>query len=72
MGDKRIEVSFHAAAKAQAAQTLKQHMLGRGDEGNSDKLTPGTDKSLKDKERKDKAEKREKREKDNTRQNKKP
>jgi hypothetical protein len=38
--DKRIEVSLHAAAKARAAQTFKEHTPGRGDGGNADKLTP--------------------------------
>jgi hypothetical protein len=69
--DKRIEVGLHAAAKAQAAQTFKQQTPGRGDRGKSGKLTPRSDKSLKDKEHKDK-EMQEKREKDQARQNTKP
>jgi ribosomal protein L12E/L44/L45/RPP1/RPP2 len=64
--DKRIEVSLHAAARAQAAQTFKQPTPGRGDGGNPDRPTARRDKSLKDKE------KREKREKDKTRQHNKP
>jgi hypothetical protein len=66
--DKRIEVSLHAAAKAQAAQTFKQPTPGRGDGGNPDIPTARPDKSLKDKELRDK----EKRETDKTRQHKKP
>jgi hypothetical protein len=69
--DKRIEVSLHAAAKAQAAQTLKQPTPGKGDKGNPDRPTARPDKNLKDKELWDK-EKREKRENDKTRQHKKP
>ena len=69
--DKRLEVSLHAAAKAQAAQTFKQSTPGRGDGGNPDRPTTRPDKNLKDKEIRDK-EKREKRDKDKTRQNKKP
>jgi hypothetical protein len=68
---KRIEVSFPAAAKAQAAQTFKQSTPGRVDGGNPERPTARPDKSLKDKELGDK-EKREKREKDKTRQHKKP
>jgi hypothetical protein len=73
--DKRIEVSPHAAAKAEAAQTFKQPTPGRGDGGNADKLTPRPDKTLKDKNLKDKEQKdkdkRDKQEKDKARQNKK-
>jgi hypothetical protein len=69
--DKRIEVSLHAAARAQAAQTFKQLTPGRGDGGNPGRPTPRPDKNLKDKELMDK-EKREKRDKDTTRQHKKP
>jgi hypothetical protein len=69
--EERIEVSLHAAAKAQAAQTFKQPTPGRGDGGNPDRPTARPDKNLRDKELKDK-EKREKREKDKTRQHKKP
>jgi hypothetical protein len=36
--EKRIEVSLHAAAKAQAAQTFQQPTPGDG--GNADRLTP--------------------------------
>jgi hypothetical protein len=64
--NKRIEVSLHAAAKAQAARTFKQPMPGEDDEGNADRLAPRSDKSLKDKGQKDK------REKDKARQIKKP
>jgi hypothetical protein len=46
---KRIEVSLHAAAKAQAAQTFKQPTPG-GNGGNPDRLAPRPDKSLKEKE----------------------
>jgi hypothetical protein len=49
MGDNRIEVSLHAAAKAHPAQTFNQPTLGRGYGGNPYKLTPWPDKSLKDK-----------------------
>jgi hypothetical protein len=52
--DERIEVSLHVGAKAQAVQTFKQQTPASGDGGNSDKLTPRPDKSLKDKEHKDK------------------
>jgi hypothetical protein len=52
--DKRIEVSLHAAAKAQAAQTLKHPTPGEDDGGNPDRRTPRSDKSLKDKELKEK------------------
>jgi hypothetical protein len=69
--DKRNEISLHAAAKAQAVQTLKQPTPGRGDGGNPDRPTARPDKNIKDKDRKDN-EKREKREKDKTRQHKKP
>jgi hypothetical protein len=68
---KRIEVSLHSAAEAQAAQTGKQLTHARGDGGNFDGLTPRSDKSLKDRELKGK-EKREKCEKDKARYNKKP
>jgi hypothetical protein len=69
--DKRIEISLHAAAKAQAAQTFKQPTPGMGGGGNPDRPTARLDKNLKDKELKD-MEKREKRDKDKTRQHKKP
>jgi hypothetical protein len=69
--DKRIEVSLHAAAKAQAAQTVKQSTPGTGDGGNPDRPTARPDKNLKNKELMDK-EKREKRDKDKTRQHKNP
>jgi hypothetical protein len=69
--DKRIEVSLHAAAKVQAAETYKQPTPGRGDRGNPNIPTARPDKNVKDKELKDR-ERREKREKDNTRQHKKP
>jgi hypothetical protein len=69
--DKHIEVSLHAAAKGQAAQTFKQPTPDRGDGGKSDKSTSRPGKNLKDKELKHK-EKREKREKDKARQDKKP
>jgi hypothetical protein len=71
MEDKLIEVSLHAAAKAQATQTFKQPTPGRGDGGTPDIPTARRDKSLKGKDLKDK-EKHEKREKDKTRQHKKP
>jgi hypothetical protein len=61
--DKRIEVSLHVAAKAQAAQTFKQPTPGKGDGGNPDRPTPRSDKNLKNKE---------KREKDKTRKHKEP
>jgi hypothetical protein len=69
--DKRIEVSLHAAAKAQAVQTFKQLTHGMGDGGNPDRPAARPDKNLTDKNLKDK-EKREKREKDKTHQHKKP
>jgi hypothetical protein len=54
--DKRIEVSLHMAAKAQAAtKTFKQSAPGRGEEGNPKRLTPRPDKSLNDKEQKEKS-----------------
>jgi hypothetical protein len=69
MEDTRIEVSVHAAAKAQAAQIFKQPVPGRGEGGNADRLTQRPDKSLKDNEEKEKYDKREK---DKARLNKKP
>jgi hypothetical protein len=69
--DKRIEVSLHAAAILQAAQTFKQPSAGVGDGGNPHIPTARPDNNLKDKDLKDK-EKREKREQDTTRQHKKP
>jgi ribosomal protein L12E/L44/L45/RPP1/RPP2 len=72
MEDKRIEVSLHAAAKAQAAKTFKlptPALAGAG--GNPDRPTARPDQNLKDKDLKDN-EKREKREEDKTRQHKKP
>jgi hypothetical protein len=69
--DKRIEVSLHAAAKAQTDQNFKQSTPGKGDGGNPDRPTARPDKNLKDKELRDKA-KREKRDKDKTRQHQKP
>jgi hypothetical protein len=69
--DKRIKLSLHAAAKAQAVQTLKQLTPSMGDGGNPDRPTARPDKNMKDKDRKDK-ENREKREKDKTCQYKKP
>jgi hypothetical protein len=69
--DKRIKVSLHAAAKAQAAQTFKQPTPGKGDGGNPKRPTASPDMNLKDKELKDKEE-RDKREKDKKRQHKKP
>jgi hypothetical protein len=71
MKDKRIEVSLHAAARAQDARTFKQPTPIKGDGGNHDKRTIRPDNSLKDKEQKDK-EKREKREKDKARHIKEP
>jgi hypothetical protein len=67
---KHIEASLYAPAKAQAAHTFKQPMPG-GNGGNPDKLTPRSDKSLKEKEHKEKK-KRDTREKNKQRQNKKP
>jgi hypothetical protein len=69
--DKRIEVSLHAAAKAQAAQTFKHPTPMRGDGGNPYRPTAPPNKNLNDEELKDK-EKRDKREKDKARQHKKP
>jgi hypothetical protein len=71
LGEKRIKVSLHAAAKAQAAQTFKHPTPGTRDGGNPDRPTARPDENFKDKELKDK-EKREKREKDKVRQHKEP
>jgi hypothetical protein len=54
MEDKPIEVTLHAAAKAQATQTFKHLTPGRGDGGNPDQPNARPDKKLKDKELKDK------------------
>jgi hypothetical protein len=72
MEDKRFEVSLHATAKHQAAQSFKLPTPGRGDGGNPDRPTARPDNNLTDKDIKDNKEKREKREKDNTRQHTKP
>jgi hypothetical protein len=64
--DELIEVSLHAAVKAQVSQTFKRPTPGMGDGSNPDRPTARPDKNLKDKE------KREKREKDKTRKHKKP
>jgi hypothetical protein len=49
--DKPIEVSLHAASKAQAAQTFKQLTPGMANGGNFDRPTARPDKNLKHKEK---------------------